>query len=289
LEVEGRVAWLHKWARAIMPHFPFPMPAVTTTVPIIESLRELNLAGAALLQLAVETRKAGCPAWGDGAFPPPPAVKEGRRASGGGEPGAPWEAVLLDFLTFALVRGQTVPAEGLSALESEEPVGVLTAEVAAELLELIERSLPLASPERRMGLLAAVTDLAGRSDPRSGARLLCLATQHRLSAAQAGAPLKAIVPWDLAGSWLQSVPRLLWQLGAAQPATTALALRMMLDCARLAPVGSPVSDLLVQLQPTLQPFFCAAVAKKGAKRALSADTGERAVYGRAELGFRFRV
>ncbi len=63
-------------------------------------------------------------------------------------------------------------------------------------------------------------------------------------------------------SWLQPLPKLIWELGDGSPDTTTLALRMLLDAARFTPCrlgdapATPLRQALEALQPQLGPLFC---------------------------------
>jgi len=61
-----------------------------------------------------------------------------------------------------------------------------------------------------------------------------------------GGPWRApLVPGEEAARWLAGLPKLLWQLGGGQPATSRAALRLLLDAARYAPRGAPAQQDLV--------------------------------------------
>jgi len=97
---------------------------------------------------------------------------------------------------------------------------------------------------------------------------------HGTAAAARVAVTGALLPLAQAVRWLQSLPKLLWQLGDAQPALTAAILKVLIALARgggallaadepttAAPPDAPSwaepGGALARLQPALEPFFCA--------------------------------
>ena len=76
---------------------------------------------------------------------------------------------------------------------------------------------------------------------------------------------------------VQAIPKLLWDLGPAKPATTHTALALLHTALRFAPVGSALSSALDSLQPQLCPLYCSILAPKSSKSpARAAKNGTKA-------------
>ena len=65
---------------------------------------------------------------------------------------------------------------------------------------------------------------------------------------------------------MQAVPKLLWELGSAKPATSKTALCLLHDVLRVAPPGSALSAALNELQLQMCPLWGSLLDLKGPKR-----------------------
>ena len=64
---------------------------------------------------------------------------------------------------------------------------------------------------------------------------------------------------------VQTIPKLLWELGSTKPATSHIALGLLHSALCFAPAGSALSAALDGLQPQLCPLYCSLLAPRSAK------------------------
>ncbi|KAJ7553896.1 hypothetical protein O6H91_06G117100 [Diphasiastrum complanatum] len=71
-----------------------------------------------------------------------------------------------------------------------------------------------------------------------------------------------VVPLKYQQLWLQSLPKLLWELKHTHPPSSKAVLQMLLHLGRSARDGSVLSDQYSSLQPALIPFLCTILPSK---------------------------
>lgn len=105
--------------------------------------------------------------------------------------------------------------------------------------------------------MQAFTKVFQSSKSHSVIKLSCLSSMAEILLAKGG---EVDVPMQFKKQWLQSLPRLLWELKHTHVSVTQAVLRMLLYIGRSAPEGSSLADEFSALQPHMIPFFCSFIA-----------------------------
>jgi pre-rRNA-processing protein IPI1 len=238
----------------------------------VEQLVALNVAAAQLLARFLPGQEAGLAAAPTAVHAAAPAAA----AAAAEEWEQPWVRRLLAWFGGVMAEGAALPV----AADPGEPQGQgseggrggraaagggggasLPGEVYRSALDGTLRALPLLSPPQRAPLLAAAAALWRRSPPRGVARARVLAFWAALlrdpaaafySPTPGGGPL---LQQQEAAAWLAGLPRFLFELGGAAPATSRAALELLLGAARSAPRGSCLEAELGALAPQMAPLW----------------------------------
>lgn len=124
-------------------------------------------------------------------------------------------------------------------------------------LQCAETAAAALSREHAAAVLAAVAEAEKAASPASAA---CLPLVRFLAAA---ARREALAAPAVLPSWLVGAPRLLWRLGAKNPAASEVVLRALHERAARAREGTPAATALEELQPALAPFFATRLPAAG--------------------------
>eukprot|EP00897_Mesotaenium_endlicherianum_P008693 jgi/Mesen1/7852/ME000042S07294 len=242
--------------------FPLSAPAVAASQKAQKDMIAINMA---MCQLLVLFLGPGAP----GGVPPGGELP----AEDGAEEG--WAATLLDYFEGAL-DGVLLPSSGLSkrVQDSQLADGHMRA-----LLSEVPRVVAGALPRRQVSLLEAFTAVYTRARPQSSTKRTCLAVMTQLLelSPTLGQPPRSapgamgtssrsgrggVVPVEVQRVWLQSLPKLLWDLKDHHPATSQVVLDMLRRVGQRAPPGSALAAAHAELQAALVPFFCISLPAK---------------------------
>ncbi|GIL94286.1 hypothetical protein Vretimale_522 [Volvox reticuliferus] len=250
-------------ARRVAAHFPAVLPPVKPPPAVVEALVRLNLQCAELLgrflPLLADSRSHHQP--------------HNFMPAGSGASGSVtlwWVPALVSYYVGALEQGLLLPpaAKTLSDASSAAATAAqgMSAAAADALLMAVSVALGQLDDMAAARLMAAVANFAARQSPRSGARLACIRMQHSLLLAAVGG--RVSLAEGAVASWLEPLPKLLWEVGGGSPEIAAAALLLLLDAARFAAPGSSASEFLSStLQPQLAPLFAVQLPPKAAKAA----------------------
>eukprot|EP00850_Spirogloea_muscicola_P019233 SM000186S04151 [mRNA] locus=s186:248940:254822:- [translate_table: standard] len=174
-----------------------------------------------------------------------------------------WHQRLMDFYQAAL-QGTMMPSKGLAQAVEEAHSGdhhwrallpcfprFLSHASASQGLKLLEVVHPGASADRHGFSLQAFTAVYEASRPSSATRRACLLTMRCILMQEPASK----VPTDMLRRWMQSLPRLLWELKDLHSSTSEMVLRLLLHLGRSAADCSPLASSFTSLQSSLVPFF----------------------------------
>ncbi|GLI64097.1 hypothetical protein VaNZ11_007270 [Volvox africanus] len=250
-------------ARRVAAHFPAVLPPVKPSPAVVEALVRLNLQSAELLGRFLPLLADSRPHHQPHNFPP-------------AEPGASgnvtlwWVPALVSYYVGALEQGLLLPPAAKTLSDASSAAATvaqgMSAAAADALLMAVSVALGQLDDLAAARLMAAVAHFSARQFPRSGARLACIRMQHSLLRAAVGG--RVCLADGAVASWLEPLPKMLWELGGGSPEISSAALLLLLDAARFAAPGSAASEFLSSaLQPQLAPLFAVQLPPKAAKAA----------------------
>ncbi|BBN01905.1 pre-rRNA-processing protein IPI1 [Marchantia polymorpha subsp. ruderalis] len=122
-------------------------------------------------------------------------------------------------------------------------------------------------------LLEAFTHVFKSCNSRSNLKLVCLSSMSEvlLPGRNSGGKRKlqqTLVPVEYQSQWLESLPKLLWELKSSHPNISQAVLEMLLHLGRSSPDGSPLAERYTGLQQAMVPFFCTFLKQRDESRCL---------------------
>nr|XP_024366973.1 testis-expressed protein 10-like isoform X2 [Physcomitrium patens] len=165
------------------------------------------------------------------------------------------------YATFVTLQYYESALYGMMLPSSELAAGVVDSRLAEPHLKLLISHFPRLllgiAQDWITRLSQAFTKVFQSSKSHSVIKLSCLSSMAEILLAKGG---EVDVPMQFKKQWLQSLPRLLWELKHTHVSVTQAVLRMLLYIGRSAPEGSSLADEFSALQPHMIPFFCSFIA-----------------------------
>ncbi|KAL2644793.1 hypothetical protein R1flu_012380 [Riccia fluitans] len=120
-------------------------------------------------------------------------------------------------------------------------------------------------------LFEACTHVFESCNSRSNLKLICLSTMSELllpgrSLVGKRKLQQTLVPVEFQTRWLESLPKLLWELKNSHPHISQAVLEMLLHLGRSSPESSVLAERYNGLQQAMVPFFCAILKQRNETR-----------------------